>query len=788
MIDDTLDNPVEYLDKPSSRIGGGAPLLAMDGRPSLSEEQLQQAMDAAAEQFGVKPKDQEKFFDQLQRDVVTRNESQFVAAPDSAMEPLKQDDRGVFQKVYDAAQGATDAVFGTAEDVVNHIKDTTDKMQQGKKEVSNFIVGSAKDMAENAFDMTYGAFMGTTLDQLQATNGEKEGVGIWGMVKAGVLAAGGQFNKSMLGVAANISDLAQDAGELLGMERGKNFYRDMLAKNQANLDAAVKPVLENGTWLENVGMNVISSTLQSSAMMTMGTGLSQKTGLAMGGGPGTVNTAARLNTIEFAGDVAQVAPFAIQSANDSYDNVINNGGGMWQALASAIGSGTMSLALNSMVYEKFSEKLGLGVHANAEMLAQVNGTVMSATFGQRALAWLKDAINTGLAEGMQEMAENTAIKLSTDAVNGTFLDAAKWAEWVPQLKEDGLYGFLSGTLFYGAALPAYADSRVMLGDMVTEKTETTPETLGTFMAQTVEDLQNESYKPGVEAALADVNRAEAIAEQVSSGETLENARAITAAQDPAVSKETMLETELDKTGQVAPGQQYAVPVNNTEAPAVSKETMLATELDTAPTEADVIKNAAANTQQHQEKRNKREQPFMNRTANPKVPQIVTAQPIESDIDAGALTNLAHGYSKKAYDQLGKAGQQPCAGFDHHGRDGQESRAEDPTGRSDQGRDAAGFDEEQFKRRRVRSCHRYDHRCNRPAGRRVRVHRRTRTDTLHQGEEPVRLRCSVRLCQRRPNPIRGGLQCTREGVAGQVQVQRRRRVRGGHRQQHSGDPE
>ena len=449
-----------------------------------------------------------------------------------------------------------------------------DAVGQAASSVWDFIKNSASEMGKATFDMTVGTVFHTTWDQMQEEDkaSHKTGVGIIETVKDGLLSAGGQFNNSVLGAYASAVDLTQSAlKNLFGLKTSRNYARDLQTANMENLTKAIKPMIENGTWLENIAMNTIATSTNSFALMIPGMALAGKVGSVMGGGIGTVNTARRVNQIELAGNIAQMTPFAIQDATDGYDQAKANGANDYQAAANGLFSGLMGLATNSKAYEDYGEKLGLGVASNPKMLAGVSSAYMGANWGESAVTWFKDALTTmGMAEGLQEVSESLAIKLNDDMWNRSIFDTNKWQNWAQNVKQDFMYGYLSGALFYVTALPAYAPSRQMLTGMIAGDTETTPEQIGTFIAQVAEDTQDENLKPNAEAALEDVNKAEAIAGKVTEGEPLQQARQeataeqIASAQEKKASAAEDQDRVLLQEAQDAVQQKYAEPEQDAE--------------------------------------------------------------------------------------------------------------------------------------------------------------------------------------------------------------------------------
>lgn len=462
-------------------------------------------------------------------------------------------------------QGNNQDIFQTAGEAIG----------QAASSVWDFVKNSASEMGKATFDMTVGTVFHTTWDQMQEDDkkNEKTGVGLIETLKDGMLSAGGQFNSSVLGAYASAVDFTQSAlKNLFGLKTSRNYARDLQTANMENLTKAIKPMIENGTWLENVAMNTIATSANSFALMVPGMALSGKVGSAMGGGIGTVNTALREGQIEFAGNIAQMTPFAIQDASDSYDQAKANGANEYQAAASGLLAGLMGLATNSKAYEDYGEKLGLGVASNPKMLAGVSSAYMGANWGESAVTWFKDALTTmGMAEGLQEVSESLAIKLNDDMWNGSVFDTNKWQNWAQNVKQDFMYGYLSGALFYVTALPAYAPSRQMLTGMIEGDTETTPEQIGTFIAQVAEDAQDQNLKPNAEAALEDANKAEVIAGKVNAGEPLQQARQeateeqIASAQEKQFSAAEDRSRALLQTAQEAVQQKYAAPEEDTEA-------------------------------------------------------------------------------------------------------------------------------------------------------------------------------------------------------------------------------
>jgi hypothetical protein len=535
---------ITYVQKIKDKIDNGVLIDA-----AIYSDALVQLKDNAAKKYGISASQQDALEQQMFADVAERNDSAFVAADTAAADPLKQDNRNVLEKVHDTVYGAASAVYDAAGPAFN------------------FAVESAKQMGESAFDLTVGQLMGTTFNQVVEESKGKEGAGFFATLGAGALSAGGQFNNSMLGIYANMVDFTQSIEGILGIKSSPNYVKNLQTANMNNLANAIQPFLEKATWLENIAMNAISSSVNSAAMMTMGVPLANKVSTALGGGLGTVNTALAESRIAFAGNAAQMSPFVVQSMSDGYEQAKANGANILQAVASGLFSGLMSLSTNSLAYEEYTKRLGLGIESNAGMLARVSSTYMASNWGEGALMWAKNALTRmAPAEGLQEVSESFALKLNNDMWNGTFLDADKWAEWVKGAKQEYFYGYLSGALFYVSALPAYAPSRVSFNKMVSGEVETTPEAIGELVAQVAEDVQNEQYKPSVEAALADVNKAEVIAEKVTAGETLEAARVEATAEQSAEPFSGMPEQNIaPETPQEAPSD-VSVPAQTNTLP------------------------------------------------------------------------------------------------------------------------------------------------------------------------------------------------------------------------------
>lgn len=448
---------------------------ALSALPPALQEQVKR--DAAASGMTV-----EEF---LAKNLPGQKPVDSTANPDATQ--LKQADKPATMPSYDFSPF-------TDQDKSKEAKTRIQPVNQGSKVVTEIV--------KNAYDMV---FHSNIDEEIKARAGNK-GAGLLPSMQKGVVGAGAQFNDFILGIADNYTDFGKDWARLLGLSVNENWNPagDLRQKNQEAMGRYMAPFEKDATWVESTIRNVVQNSVNSGAMIYMGTALGGAVGNAMGGGAGTLNSLLRGNQIANAVSATQMAPFALQSATEAYDQAKEAGLNGFQAVASALAAGMMSLATNTQTYEDYLERMGLGVQTNDILLAQASGSRI-ASLGSGALNWFQDAISMALKEGAQEVSESFALKLNSDAWNGTFFDATGWQEWSQEAKDEFFYGSLSGALFYASAIPSYAPSAMRLKSMVEGRVETTPETIADFVAQTEKDLQDPVIRDEVQTAIDSIN-------------------------------------------------------------------------------------------------------------------------------------------------------------------------------------------------------------------------------------------------------------------------------------------
>ncbi|MEG0640948.1 MAG: hypothetical protein RR824_13015, partial [Clostridia bacterium] len=249
------------------------------------------------------------------------------------------------------------------------------------------------DPLKGAYDMTIGTLTGTSYDKMMEDDKRlgREGFGaasIPAVIGAGVVAAGGKFNDTMLGIAENLQEYGKSVASIFGVKTNEwNPANELRVQNAENARRVLTPMLEKGTALENMAMNIVSSSIGSLAMMTMGTAAGIKVGNRLGGGAGTVNAALGANHIGNVVSGTQMAPFALQAATEAYDAAEEQGLNGHQAAASAITAGLMSIASNASAFDEYCERMGIGVKSNDVLLASASGAKL-AGMSQNAMQWM----------------------------------------------------------------------------------------------------------------------------------------------------------------------------------------------------------------------------------------------------------------------------------------------------------------------------------------------------------------------------------------------------------------
>ena len=352
---------------------------------------------------------------------------------------------------------------------------------------------------ENLYDFTIGRTMGY-LWQLkaedEANNAEGATVGELGQAMIGRV--GGGFNDFLLGIAENYNDATNELMNLLGVKADHNYFTGLRNKNAETMAAFTAAADENATWKQRMLLDTASNAANSYIMAYMGRGLGTATNNLAGGGNHAVNPLLKQNRIANAVTAAQMAPFAVQSANEAYDAAEEQGLSGWQKSASAITAMFMSYAANSSTFDDYMERVGLGVAGNAEMMAR-NAAARSMSMSERAYAWLTDTLmGMSTGEGVQEVVESLTLKLNNDMWAGTFFDAEGWNEWSQQARQDFVSGYISGAVFNAATLPSYFASNRMYRQMMNGDIETTPENIAELIVQTGRDSQT----PEGQAAIA----------------------------------------------------------------------------------------------------------------------------------------------------------------------------------------------------------------------------------------------------------------------------------------------
>ncbi len=358
--------------------------------------------------------------------------------------------------------------------------------------------------AKAAYDATLGMVTGQTVDEAveQDRRNGAEGVDAGTLLRALAFQAGGQFNDTMLGIGENAVEWGKDIAGLLGLKTNEkwNPLTSLREKNAETMYRGIAPVLENGTWDQNLLMNTGAGAINSAAMMTMGQGLNIAATNAAGGGIFAVNPTLSFNRIGRIGNAAQMAPFALQSATEAYDAAEEQGLNGVQASASAIFAALMSYATNSQTYEDYMQRVGIGVNTSAEMMART-AAVKSMSLSRKAYAWLSDTLlHQSAAEGLQEVAESLTLKLNEDMWAGSFFDIEKWNQWSDEAKQEFIGGYLCGALFNAASLPSYFNSTRLYQMLMDGEVETNGETLAELIVETARDTQSPEGKAALEQA------------------------------------------------------------------------------------------------------------------------------------------------------------------------------------------------------------------------------------------------------------------------------------------------
>ena len=355
---------------------------------------------------------------------------------------------------------------------------------------------------ENLYDFTIGQTTGKYLWQLKEEDeaNAAEGASLGELGQAMIGRVGGGFNDFLLGIAENYNDATNELMNLLGVEADHNYFTGLRRKNAETMAAFTAGADENATWGQRMLLDTASSAANSYIMAYMGQGLGTAANKMAGGGNFAVNPVIKQNQIGNVVSAAQMAPFAVQSANEAYDAAEEQGLSGWQKGASAITAMFMSYAANSSAYDDYMERVGLGVADNAEMMAR-NAAARSMTMSERAYAWLADTLmGMSTGEGVQEVVESLTLKLNQDMWAGTFFDADGWNEWSQQARQDFVSGYMSGAVFNAATLPSYFASNRMYKQMMNGEMETTPENVAELIVQTARDSQTQEGQAALRQA------------------------------------------------------------------------------------------------------------------------------------------------------------------------------------------------------------------------------------------------------------------------------------------------